>query len=33
MALTLKLREEAGQLVVTFDDQTVKTALENFSGD
>ncbi len=28
MAITLKLREEERQLVVTFDDQTVKTALE-----
>lgn len=28
MAITLKLREEDGGLVVTFDDQTVKTALE-----
>ena len=28
MAITLKLREEADQLVVTFDDQTVKTALD-----
>lgn len=28
MAITLKLREEAGELVVTFDDQTLKTALE-----
>ncbi|WP_345300780.1 hypothetical protein [Candidatus Villigracilis affinis] len=26
MAITLKLREEDGGLVVTFDDQTVKTA-------
>ena len=28
MAIPLKLREEAGELVVTFDDQTVKTALD-----
>ncbi len=28
MAIKLKLREDAGQLVVTFADQTVKTALE-----
>ena len=28
MAMSLKLREEEGQLVVTFDDQTVKTALD-----
>ncbi len=28
MAIALKLREKAGELVVTFDDQTVKTALE-----
>jgi len=28
MALTLKLREEEGQLVLSFDDQTVKTTLD-----
>lgn len=32
MAIVLTLREEEGQLAVTFDDQTVKTALESLPG-